>query len=103
MSQLSRREYEAVLRSDFSLFLMRCFAELHRQAEFKMNGHIEVIASKLVGVKRGDIRRLIINVPPRHLKSMIGSVAFPAWCLGQHPAAQLMCVSYAQDLSDKHA
>lgn len=100
---LSRREYDAVLRADFSCFLARCFAELHGNAALIMNGHIEVLAAKLADVGQGKIRRLIVNLPPRHLKSMVGSAAFPAWCLGHDPAAQLMCVSYAQDLADKHA
>jgi hypothetical protein len=45
--------------------------------------------------------RPIINMPPRHLKSHLGSVRFPAWCLGHDPSTQLLCVSYAQDLADK--
>jgi len=43
----------------------------------------------------------MICVPPRHLKSHLGSVSFPAWCLGHDPSAQILCVSYAQDLADK--
>jgi predicted phage terminase large subunit-like protein len=46
---------------------------------------------------------LIINLPPRHLKSLMASIAFPAWCLGLDPTAQILCVSYAQDLADKLA
>jgi hypothetical protein len=38
---------------------------------------------------------------PRHLKSHLASIAFPAWCLGHEPSAQILCVSYAQDLADK--
>jgi hypothetical protein len=45
--------------------------------------------------------RPIINLPPRHLKSHLASVAFPAWCLGHNPSAQILCVSYAQELADK--
>jgi hypothetical protein len=47
--------------------------------------------------------QLIINLPPRHLKSLMASIAFPAWCLGHDPSAQILCVSYAQDLADKLA
>ncbi len=65
--------------------------------------HLEVIANKLEACRQGKIRRLIINVPPRSLKSLAASIAFPAWVLGHNPAAQLLCVSYAQDLSDKFA
>ena len=59
-----------------------------------MNWHIEVIAAALTAVQQGKIRRLIINLPPRHLKSLMASVAFPAWCLGHVPSAQILCVSY---------
>ena len=52
-------------------------------------------------MREGRIRRLIISVPPRHLKSHLASVAFPAWCLGHDPSAQIICTSYAQDLADK--
>ena len=40
-------------------------------------------------------------MPPRYLKSLLGSVAFPAWCLGRRPGTQIVCASYAQDLADK--
>src|SRR5499433_3149808 len=103
IEDLTRAEYEAVLRQDFTTFVARCFHELNPQAELAMSWHIEVIAAALSAVQQGKIRRLIINLPPRHLKSLIASVAFPAWCLGHDPSAQLLCVSYAQDLADKLA
>src|SRR6201981_1166305 len=56
-----------------------------------------------MAVRQGKIRRLIINLPPRSLRSLLASIAFPAWCLGHDPSAQLLCVSYAQDLADKLA
>ena len=61
----------------------------------------DIIAAKLEAVRTGRSRRVIINMPPRHLKSHLASVCFPAWCLGHDPSAQLLCVSYAQDLADK--
>jgi hypothetical protein len=103
ISELSRREYDVILRSDFGYFAERCFYELNPQAAFLPNWHIEVIAAKLAAVRAGKIRRLIINLPPRHLKSLLASVALPAWCLGHDPSAQILCVSYAQDLADKLA
>ena len=103
MLDLRVEEYDALLRSDFCSFVVRCFGELYPTTELKINGHIEVMASRLSAVFAGDIRRLIINVPPRNLKSLIGSVAFPAWCLEHNPSMQIMCVSYGQDLADKHA
>src|SRR6201993_4328615 len=103
MNDLSPAEYDAILRSDLGYFAQRCFSELNPQAELAMNWHLEVIAAKLTAVRQGKIRRLIINLPPRHLKSLMASIAFPAWCLGLDPTAQILCVSYAQDLADKLA
>ena len=98
---LSLNEYRALLRQDFSIFSQRCFRQLDPQTTFLNNWHIEVLAAKLEACRQGRIRRLIINIPPRHLKSHCASIAFPAWCLGHNPTAQILCVSYAQDLSDK--
>ena len=55
----------------------------------------------MTALRSGKIRRLIINLPPRHLKSLLASVAFPAWCLGHEPSLQILCASYAQELADK--
>src|ERR1700674_820754 len=102
IENLTWAEYNTLLRQDFSTFAARCFHDLNPQAELAMNWHLEVIAAKLTAVRDGKIRRLIINLPPRHLKSLMASIAFPAWCLGHDPSAQILCVSYAQDLADKH-
>jgi len=96
-------EYETLLRQDFTTFAARCFYDLNPQTQLAMNWHVEVIAEKLTAVRQGKIRRLIINLPPRHLKSLLASIAFPAWCLGHDPSAQILCVSYAQGLADKLA
>jgi hypothetical protein len=58
-----------------------------------MNWHVEVIAAKLAAVHQGKIRRLIVNAPPRYLKSLLASVAFPAWCLGRDSGTQILCVT----------
>ena len=96
-------EYQALLRVDFYAFIERCFLQLNPQTRFYRNWHLEVMAARLEAWRQGKIRRLIINVPPRHLKSHCASIALAAWILGHDPAAQILCVSYAQDLSDKLA
>jgi hypothetical protein len=103
LEDLTRAEYEFLLRHDFTTFAGRCFQDLNPQTDLAMNRHLEVIAAKLTEVREGKIRRLIFNLPPRHLKSLMASIAFPAWCLGLDPTAQILCVSYAQDLADKLA
>src|SRR3954453_21338547 len=103
LEDLTRAEYEFLLRRDFATFAGRCFQDLNRSTALAMNWHLEVIAAKLTAVREGKIHRLIINLPPRHLKSLMASIAFPAWCRGLAPTAQILCVSYAQDLADKLA
>jgi hypothetical protein len=93
--------YDWLLQRDFASFAQRAFAELNPRTAFAFGWHVEIIAAKLAAVFDGRIRRLIINLPPRHLKSHLASVAFPAWCLGHNPSAQILCVSYAQELADK--
>src|SRR5262252_6409235 len=103
MKDLTRAEYEVLLRHDLVTFAGRCFQDLNPQTCLAVNWHLEVIAAKLMEVWEGKITRLIINLPPRHLKSLMASIAFPAWCLGRDPTAQILYVSYAQDLADKLA
>ena len=97
----ARGECDTLLRHDFASFALRCFRELNPPTAFAMNWHVELVAAKLAAVRGGGIRRLIVSLPPRHLKSLLASVTFPAWCLGHDPSAQILCVSYAQDLADK--
>ncbi len=101
MSLSDRAAFNELLRSSFSLFVERCFRQLHPGVPYYANWHIDMLAGDLEGVRAGRTRRLIVNLPPRHLKSVIASIAFPAWCLGHDPSLQIMCVSYAQDLADK--
>lgn len=96
-------EMAALLRQDMSSFICRTFQELSPQAEYLHNWHIDLIASKLKEVAEGKIKRLIINIPPRNLKSICASVAFPAWLLGHYPHQKIICASYASDLAVKLA
>lgn len=100
---LSPPEYQLILKSDLVSFIERSFYELNPQTKLFMSEYIELLASQLEACRRGKIRRLIINLPPRYLKSHCASVAFVAWLLGHDPSAQIICASYGQDLSDKLA
>jgi len=56
------------------------------------------IAEKLEAVERGEIKNLIISLPPQHGKSLLSSINFPAWILGRFPNKRFMAASYAADL-----
>jgi predicted phage terminase large subunit-like protein len=95
--------YADLLRHDLCAFIHRSFLELNPQNPFHPGWYIEVIAAKLDEVRRGHCKRLIVNVPPRHLKSHAISIAFPAWVLGHEPSKKILSVTYGQDLSDNLA
>jgi predicted phage terminase large subunit-like protein len=97
------RAFRAVLRHDFTVFVRKVFATLESGRPFDSDWHLEAIAYKLERVRRGEIKRLIINMPPRSLKSVTASVAFPAFVLGHDPRRRIICVSYSGDLAKKHA
>jgi predicted phage terminase large subunit-like protein len=90
------------LRTDLPAFVRKVFGTVSPGSRYAANWHIEAICHELEKVRRGENRRLIITMPPRHLKSICASVAFSAWMLGHDPACQIICVSYAQELSSKH-
>ena len=73
---------------------------LRTMPNYQMARHHWLIMSALEMVERGLIRFLIINMPPRHGKSEIVSVRFPAWYLGRHPSDDVIHVSYGSDLSN---
>jgi predicted phage terminase large subunit-like protein len=96
-------EYASLLRTDLAAFTQRAFHELNPETPYLHNGHLDAIFAALMKVLRGETRRLIILLPPRSLKSLCVSVAFPAFMLGHNPSMEIICASYGQELADKHA
>ena len=68
-------------------------------ADFKMGRHIEVISEKLQKVEEGELKRLMVFLPPRSSKSVICSKLFPAWYLGRHPQHEILSVSHSDTLA----
>ncbi len=63
--------------------------------------HHHLIAEKLEAVERGELKRLMIFMPPRHGKSELASIRFPAWYLGRNPNRHVIAISYSSDLAEK--
>jgi predicted phage terminase large subunit-like protein len=99
----SMAHVNAACRKDFVSFVRKVFHVLNPSAVFYMNWHICALAYYLEQVRLGNIKRLIISVPPRSLKSIMCSVSFPAYVLGQDPTKRLIVASYSADLAIKHA
>ena len=97
------RLLQALLRQDLYRFVMKAFATVSPGEPFLPNWHLMAICHHLELVRQGKIKRLRIEVPPRSLKSVCASVAFPAFFLGHDPTAKIITASYSADLAAKHA
>ena len=93
----------ALLRQDYLFFLRYAFAEIGGAGGYQHNWHIDAIAHQLERVRDGDVRRLVVTMPPRHLKSVTITTAWVAWMLGHDPSLRFICASYGLDLAEKHA
>jgi len=94
----------AARRQDLSLFVMKVFETLHPGEDpLELAWYIRAMCNALHEVRAGNKDRLVITVPPRHLKSITAAVAFPAWLLGHHPSMKVMVASYSQDLARQHS
>jgi hypothetical protein len=85
-------DFQNMLRHDLTSFTRFAFDILQPHAEYHHNWHIDAIAYALAQVDVGNIKRLIINMPPRTLKSHCTSIAFPAWLLGRDPRQKILCL-----------
>lgn len=94
----------AARRQRFDLFLMKVFETLHPgEPPLVMAWYLRAICHALLEALEENEKRLVITVPPRHLKSIAASVALVAWALGHNPRAKIMVASYSQDLARQHS
>ena len=103
-AQQQQKLMRFAMRLDLFTFVHRCFAELNPSLEFSRVPHLRIMAAKIAETLQGrGPKRLIVNLPPRSLKSITVSVAAVAWVLGHDPSKQIICASYGQELAEKHA
>lgn len=93
----------ALIRQDFASFIIKSFHTINPNVSYKHSWHIDLISDYLEAVRKFDIKRLIINLPPRSLKSICTSVAWPAWILANDPNKRILVSSYNSALSIKHS
>lgn len=93
-------EIEAELcRRNFREFIKRSWKIVEPGRQFVPGWHIDAIADHLQACVRGQIRRLIINIPPRHMKSISAAVDLAPWAWIEAPHTQFAYFSYAHNLS----
>jgi predicted phage terminase large subunit-like protein len=85
--------------SSFHYFVTQTFPILEPGRQFIDGWHIRALCAHMEACYYGEIQNLLINIPPRHMKSLIVSVLFPAWVWIKSPDRRFLCSSYADSLS----
>ena len=99
-SNFSFQEYIYLLKQDLTAFMQRSFLALHPGTPFFDADYHDVMMSALADCFAGKTKRLIINAPPRGIKSHATSVSFPAWALARNPSLKFIVASYSMDLAE---
>jgi hypothetical protein len=94
---------DAILRQDFASFVAKVFETICPGENYSPSWHIDLLAWRLSLAFSGRRLRVIVNLPPRSLKSIVCSVALPARLLGQNPSSRIIAASYSEELSRKHS
>ena len=103
MNNPAREVLDLALRKDFVTFTHRTFQTVAPARAYLHNWHIEAMAWRLQQCTEGKIKRLVVNLPPRNLKSLCASVALPAWILAHDPTKRIICLSYSAELAAQHS
>ena len=93
VDEIDTRAKNARVRDDLIEFCK------HMQPDYKVGKHHRILANMLMSIERGDKDRICVNIPPRHGKSQLVSIMFPAWFLGRNPNKKVMMVSHTTDLA----
>jgi predicted phage terminase large subunit-like protein len=102
---LVRQAASEVCHNNFFHFVWKAFETIHPAsgAGFEPAWHVRAMCYELDNVRTGENSRLVINIPPRCLKSITVAVAYVAFLLGHHPEAKIIVASYGLDLARKHS
>lgn len=103
MTVMSQRDLLAAYRIHFELFATKAFNIVNPGQRFAATGAVAAMAHVLAEVEAGNIQRLLITVPPRSGKSLLASIALPAYILGRDPTRRIICASYSGELAAKHS
>ncbi len=97
------KHIDDAIRSSFLAFAIKAFGQLHPGKELVIHPYVRLLARHLDAVATGKRRRVVITLPPRHLKTFLASICLPAWILARRPSANILILSYGQELADKIA
>lgn len=90
---LERRKHTVACQNDLIAFCK------HMQPDYKVGKHHRILANLLMELAEGRKDRICVNIPPRHGKSQLVSIYFPAWFIGKYPTKKILMVSHTTDLA----
>jgi hypothetical protein len=93
----------ALARGDFGTFVELAFSILHPGKKFVHAAYLDVLFALMEDCAAGRKPRVIVNLPPGFMKSMLISIMYVAWRLGVDPTLKFVCISYGDDLAHKHS
>ena len=93
VGELSTRKHNQSAHDDLIEFCKRM------QPDYKVGRHHRILADQLMALEDGSKDRVCVNIPPRHGKSQLVSIMYPAWFLGRNPNKKVMMVSHTTDLA----
>lgn len=103
MSAPTEREaFDALMRQNLYAFTMKAFSVIEPSTPFEDNWHIGCISEHLQASFDGEIQWLIINEPPRCLKSVQVAQIYPSWVMGKEPHHQFIGASYGHSLAERN-
>ena len=91
--QLDQKQKHTQIQTDFMSFVK------HMWPDFIEGEHHRVIAEKFNRLRNGDLKRLIVNMPPRHTKSEFASFLLPAWMIGDNPKLKIIQATHTAELA----
>lgn len=103
MTELPQDIWDAMTRLDFVTFVRRVMSVLEPGTHYEDNWHIHLLAHRLSRLQDSEVKRLMINMPPRSMKTITVSIAFAAWVLGHDPTRRIICVTYSQEVAKAQA
>ena len=93
VDELANRKHNEAAYNDLIAFCQ------HMQPDYIVGKHHRILGNMLMDIEGGDKDRICVNIPPRHGKSQLVSIYFPAWFLGRNPDKKVMMVSHTTDLA----
>ena len=91
---------DAIIRYSPGFFVEWLLPQIENLNDYEANWHVHAMSEKLMGLYQGHVRRLIVNAPPRSLKTSTCTTFFIAWLLGKDPTLQIILATYTDEFAE---